>query len=76
MQTEDIRSLLQAAPFKPFTVFTVSEKAYPVPHPDFAFLTPNGQMLIIARADSGTVDLLDVPLIARIEVPARPARKR
>ena len=76
MQTEALRALLYATPFKPFVVVTVSENTFPVPHPDFAFLTPNGQMLIIARADSGAVDLLDVPLIARIEVPAKPAKRR
>ena len=55
---------------------TVSEKSFHVPHPDFAFLTPNGKMLIVARTESTAVDLLDVPLIARIEVPEKPARKR
>lgn len=60
----------------PFTVVTVSEKSYQVPHSDFAFLTPNGNLLIIARTESTAVDLLDAPMIARIEAPARPPRKR
>ncbi|MBI5801533.1 MAG: hypothetical protein HZA92_12545 [Verrucomicrobia bacterium] len=46
-----------------------SEKTVHIPHPDFAFLTPPGQALVIGRAENNAVDILDVPLIARIEVP-------
>lgn len=76
MQSEDLRTLLKAAPFRPFTVVLVSERSYHIPHPDFAFLNPSGQVLIVARAENDSFDILDVPLIARIEMPARPAKRR
>ena len=76
MRAEDIKSLLQATPFRPINIVMASEKAFHIPHPDFAFLNPTGQVLIVARAESGAVDILDVPLIARIEVPERPAKRR
>lgn len=76
MQTEDLRALLKAAPFRPFTVVLISEKSYHIPHPDFAFLNPSGQVLIVARAENDSFDILDVPLIARIEMPARSAKRR
>ncbi len=68
--------MLRAAPFRPFTVVLVSEKTYHIPHPDFAFLNPSGQVLIVARAENSSFVILDVPLIARIEVPEKPAKKR
>ena len=67
--------MLREAPFRPFSVVLVSEKAYHIPYPDFAFLNPSGQVLIVARAENGSFVILDVPLIARIEVPEEPARK-
>ena len=76
MQTEDIRSLLRASPFRPFTIVMASEKTFHVPHPDFAFLTPPGMALIIGRAENNAVDILDVPLIARIEVPELRTKRR
>ena len=76
MQTEDIRSLLRATPFRPFTVVLISERSYHIPHQDFAFLNPSGQVLIVAKAENNSFDILDVPLIARVEVPEKPARKR
>ena len=68
MKADEIRILLKATPFKSFTVYMPSEKSFRVPHPDFAWLTPNGRTLIVAPAGSGGVDMLDVPLIARVEV--------
>ncbi|PAW83803.1 MAG: hypothetical protein B9S33_13030 [Pedosphaera sp. Tous-C6FEB] len=68
--------MLRAAPFRPFSVVLISEKSYHIPHPDFAFLNPSGQVLIVAKAENSSFDILDVPLIARIEVPAEPRRKR
>jgi hypothetical protein len=39
-----------------------------VPHQDFALLTPKGRTLIVAQNEKDAVDLLDVALIARVEV--------
>jgi hypothetical protein len=68
MHADEIRKMLQATPFQPFKVYLPSDKSFSVPHPDFAWLTPNGRTLIVAPAGSGGVDMLDVPLIARVEV--------
>jgi hypothetical protein len=68
MQAEEIRHLLHASPFRPFTVFLPSEKSFVVPHQDFALLTPKGRTLIVSHDDKEAVDLLDVALIARVEV--------
>lgn len=39
-----------------------------MPHHDFAWLTPKGRTLVVAVNDKEAVDLLDVALIARLEV--------
>lgn len=68
MQADEIKHLLHANPFRPFTVYLASEKAFTVPHQDFALLTPRGRTLVVSHTEKDAVDLLDVALIARIEV--------
>jgi hypothetical protein len=68
MHADEIRQLLHASPFRPFTVFLPSEKSFVVPHQDFALLTPKGRTLVVSHDDKEAVDLLDVALIARVEV--------
>jgi hypothetical protein len=68
MSADDLRKLLNAVPFRPFTVYLPSENAFIVPHPDFALLTPNGRTMVVAQEQTSAVDLLDVPFITRIEV--------
>lgn len=69
MHADEIKRLLRASPFRPFTVFLPSKKAVVVPHEDVAWLTPNGRTLLVAQQDTGGVDHLDVALIVRMEVP-------
>ena len=68
MSADELKQLLRAAPFRPLTVFLPNDRAFPVPHPDFAVLTPRGRTLILLHRDDDAVDLLDVPLITRVEV--------
>jgi hypothetical protein len=67
MDANEIRRYLKAVPFRPFTVYMPSDKAFRIEHPDFALLIPNGRTLFVAHLNEGT-DILDVPLIARIDV--------
>jgi hypothetical protein len=68
MNAAELKQLLHATPFRPFTVYLASEKAFAVPHVDFAALSPTGRTLIVFRKEDGVFDILDVPLIARLEV--------
>lgn len=68
MHADAIKQLLHASPFRPFTIYLASEKSFVVPHQDFAWLTPKGRTLVVALNDKEAVDLLDVALIARVEV--------
>jgi hypothetical protein len=68
MTTEDLKNLLTASPFKPFTIYTAGEKAFFIPHPEFALLTPRGRTIVVANTQHEGVDIVDVPLISRIEL--------
>jgi hypothetical protein len=68
MNADELKQLLHATPFRPFTVYLASDKAFPIRHPDFAALTPKGRTLIVMHAEDEAFDILDVPLIARVEV--------
>lgn len=73
MHADELKHLLNASPFRPFTVYLAREKPFAVPHQDFALLTPKGRTLVISRSDEEAVDLLDVALIARVEVQEKTA---
>ena len=68
MSADELKKLIHAVPFQPFTVFMVSDKSFEVPHPEYAHVTPNGLLMIVSDERSEGVDLLDVPLIARVKV--------
>ena len=73
MHADELKQLLHASPFRPFTVYLASEKSFVVPHQDFALLTPKGRTLVVSHSEKEVVDLLDVALIARVEVQERSA---
>jgi len=68
MVAEELRELLRAGPFRPFTVYLPNDRSFSVRHPDFAVLTPRGRTLIVLHDGDEAFDILDVPLIARVEV--------
>jgi hypothetical protein len=67
MTADELRGLLRGAVFRPFTVHAEGKSFY-VPHPEFAALTGPGKTLILLHKDDNAFDLLDVDLIARVEV--------
>ena len=69
MTADQLRDLLHATPFVPFRVhLTAEQKAYDVPHPDFAMLAYKGRVLVVSLTDAEAVHLISVPLITRIEM--------
>ena len=72
MHADELKQLLHASPFLPFKIFLPSEKSFAVPRQDFAWLTPKGRTLVVAVADKEAVDLLDVAMIAHVEIQETP----
>ena len=68
MSADELKRLLHAVPFRPFTVYLPSDKAFRIPHSDFASLAPNGRTMVVWQHESAAMDILDVPLITRVEV--------
>jgi hypothetical protein len=60
MNVEHIRVRVKER-FRPFAVVTSSGNKYPVPHPDFIFLTP--RTVVIADQDGYAVLLEPLPIV-------------
>ena len=73
VKADDLRRLLQAAPFQPMKVCLGSSKTYSIPHPESAALSPDGATLVVFLPGGKGLDMLDVPLIERVEVRRRRA---
>ena len=67
MKDDEIRNLLRARPFVPFTVHLPEGRSVKVTHPDFALLSPTGRTLLAYDTDE-SFNMIDVMLIASVEV--------
>lgn len=79
MNVEYLRARLQEQ-FRPFTVVTSSGNKYPVPHPDFIFIT--ARTVVIADKKGYVMSLDPLHIVGLQDIPARrngqrkPRRKR
>jgi hypothetical protein len=67
MTSSELRQLIRNSAARPFKVF-VEGKEYHISHPEFAALTGTGRTLLILHPNDDLVDMIDVELIARVEV--------
>ncbi len=60
MTIEQLRTALQAQPFRPFSLRMADGRALQVPHREFLSTSPGGRTIIVYRADESfsIVDLL------------------
>jgi len=74
MKLEQLRDAMHATPFQPFTIHTADGRSAHVPHPDFIALMGNGRTAIVASPKnvSPSYSLIDVPLIAQLEIEGSP----
>ena len=75
MRQEELRKLLSAQPFRPFTIHLPEGRKVPVVHHDFAVLSPDGRTLLAYEPDN-SFNMIDVMLIGSVEVEPPPARRR
>ena len=76
MTHERIRDFLHAVPFVPFDVQLANGRILPVPHPDFASMSPTGRTMVIHTKNDG-LEIVDVMLVTNVTVPSESAgRKR
>jgi hypothetical protein len=72
MRAEEIRNLLRARPFVPFTIHLPEGRGVRVTRPDFALLSPNGRTLLAYEPDE-SFNMIDVLLVSSIAVDSTPA---
>lgn len=60
----EIRQLLQAAPFEPFTIVTTSGRRYPVPSADHANSNPQGTRVVVWFDDGASVTIAGLHVAA------------
>jgi|GEM_PF-474886 len=75
MKSDDLRELLRATPFQPFTIRMGSNKSYRIPHSEFAALSPDGEMLVVFLPKGGGFNAVDVRLIETLEVRKQPMKR-
>lgn len=75
MHHEEIRRLLRARPFIPFTIHMPEGRSVRVSNSEFALLGPQGRTMFVYETDpDAPFNLLDVMLITRVEVGPPPSQ--
>lgn len=76
MKMDDLRTLHQARPFRPFAIYTADGRKFPIPHNEFLAYDPEGTTVVAFRTDH-TFSVLDLNLVTELEVlPANGKTKR
>lgn len=70
MTAEQLRTLREANPFRPFTIHLADGRALTVPHRDFVSQSPTGRTTIVYHSDD-SFSIVDLLLITELEVPAQ-----
>jgi hypothetical protein len=65
MDIDDIRQRLNG-PFVPFKIRTSDGRTFPVPHREFAYVTPTGNKVVVAT-QKGTLNVLQAFHIVSVE---------
>ena len=69
MITEDVREILHAAPFVPFTIFLANGRTFRIEHPDFVLLPRIGHVMVISL-ENGAFAHIDLLLATHLETDA------
>ncbi len=67
MKIEELRTLHQARPFRPFAIHTADGRTFPIPHNEFLAYDPEGTTIVVFRTNH-TFSVLDLDLVTELEV--------
>lgn len=67
MKIEDLRTIHQARPFRPFAIHTADGRTFPIPHNEFPAYDPEGTTIVAFRTNH-TFSVLDLDLVTELEV--------
>jgi len=76
MTVERLQQVLNASPFRPFTIHLADGKTIPVVSREFVASSPSGRTIVVFDAED-RLDILDLLLITNVQVePANGSRSR
>ena len=79
MTVERFKQVLNATPFRPFTIFTADGESIPVVSREFVSLSPSGRTVVVLDPHD-RMNILDLLLVTNLQVePAngeRPQKKK
>jgi hypothetical protein len=75
MTVQEFRSVFEAVPFRPFSVFLADGREVAIRHEDYASLSPTGRTLIVYQ-DDDSFQVLDLMLATGVEVNGKRAKKK
>ncbi len=67
MNTDNLRKLHCAEPFRPFRVHLADGRHFDIHHPEFLAYTPKGRTAIIMRLDD-SFEIINLLLVSSLEV--------
>ena len=72
MTLDQLRTLRDANPFRPFTIHLAGGRSLRVPHRDFVSVSPAGRTVIVYQANDA-FSIIDLLLVAELSVEEQPA---
>lgn len=72
MNMDQLRELIDAAPFVPFSLIMPNGEKLRVPHPDFIWLVPRTRTAVVAKKN-GVVRMVNLAMVTSIETRASAA---
>ena len=69
MTIEQLRTVHQSLPFRPFTIHMADGRSFRVPHRDFLSSSPSGRTIIVYGMDDA-FSIIDLLLVNEVEVEA------
>ena len=65
MTIDQVRTLYQAVPFRPFVMHLADGREIPVVHRDFIIASPNGREVIVYQPDN-SFNIIDLALVTAL----------
>jgi hypothetical protein len=67
MTIDELRGFSRAQPFQPYVIHLTDGRAVLVSHPELMMAVPSGRTILVCQPDD-TIDVIDLPQVARVEV--------
>jgi hypothetical protein len=66
MTTQQLKSMLNAQPFRPFDIHMANGRSLPVRHPELVFITPGGRTIGVSVHEDA-IEIIDLLLVTSLQ---------